>query len=92
MELFFGVNIQNGKIAMTPSTNGMYQGMLLLPEVDPVEEDFLGAYKHSYTKYRLDVKLYKTSFIPENVVWVELESFLEGHFPSLVKKAAKFML
>lgn len=91
MELFFGVNIQNGKIAMTSSDNGMYKGMLLLPQVDPIEENFIAGYKHSYTKYRLDVKLYKSDFVPDNVVWVDLEGFLDGHYPSLVKKAAKFI-
>ena len=90
MDLFFGINIQDGKIAMTPSKNGMYKGMLVLPQVDPIEENFLGSYKHSYTKYRLNVKLYKSDYIPEDVVWVDLEGFLEGHYPSLVKKAAKF--
>ena len=90
MELFFGVHIQNGAIAMTPSKGEMYKGMLLLPEVDPIEENCLGSYRHSYTKYRLEVKLYKSDFVPENVVWVELESFLDGHFPSLVKKGFRF--
>lgn len=90
MELFFGINIQNGKIAMTHSTNGMYEKMLLFPQIDPIEENFLGSYKHAYTKYRLDVKLYKTDFVPDDVVWVEIDSFLEGHFPSLVKKGFRF--
>ncbi len=92
MELFFGIHIKNGKIAMTPSKNGMYKGMLVFPEVDPIEEDLLGSYKHSYTKYRLTVKLYRSEHIPEDVVWVDLESFLDGHYPSLVKKAARYML
>ena len=90
MELFFGVNIQNKKVAMTPSQGSMYKGMLLLPQIDPIEENFLGSYKHAYTKYRLKVNLYKSEYIPENVVWVDLESFLEGHYPSLVKKGFKF--
>ena len=90
MELFFGIHIKNGKIAMTPSKNGMYKGMLVFPEVDPIDEDFLGSYKHSYTKYRITVKLYKSDYTPEDIVWVDLEGFLDGHYPSLVKKAAKF--
>ena len=92
MELFFGIHIKHGKIAMTPSKNGMYDGMLVFPQVDPIEEEYLGSYKHSYTKYRLTVKLYKSDLIPEDVVWVDLENFLEGHYPSLVKKAAKYIL
>ena len=92
MELFFGIHIKNGKVAMTPSTNGMYKGMLVFPQVDPIEEDFIGSYKHSYTKYRLTVKLYRSDTLPEDVVWVALDGFLEGHYPSLVKKATKFML
>ena len=90
MELFFGIHIKENKIAMTPSTNGMYKGMLVFPQVDPIEENFIGNYKHSYTKYRLDVKLYSSDIIPEDVVWVDLDEFLDGHYPSLVKKAAKF--
>lgn len=90
MDLFFGICIKEEKIAMTPSQNGMYKGMLLLPQVDPIEEEFLGSYKHAYTKYRLTVKLYRSDRVPEDVVWVDLERFLDGHYPSLVKKAAKF--
>ncbi len=92
MELFFGINIQDGKVAMTPSNNGMYEGMLVFPQVDPIDEDFIGIYKHSYTKYRLTVKLYRSDIVPEDVVWVDLAGFLDGHYPSLVKKAAKYML
>ena len=90
MELFFGIHIKDGKIAMTPSKNGMYKGMLVFPQIDPIDENFIGSYKHSYTKYRLDVKLYKSDIVPEGIVWVDLDGFMDGHYPSLVKKAAKF--
>ena len=90
-ELFFGVHVARGKIAMTPSKGTMYRGMLLFPEIDPAKERFLGSYKHSYTKYRLTVNLYKSDTVPEDVVWVDLDTFSTGRFPTLVKKAAKFL-
>lgn len=90
IELFFGINIKKGKIAMTPSKGKMYKGMLLLPQVNPIEKNYLGSYKHTYTKYRLVVKLYKSDYVPKDVVWVDLEHFLEGHYPTLVKKGFQF--
>ena len=90
MELFFGLCVQNGKVALVPSSGGMYKGMLLFPNVDPIEELFIGSYKHTYTKYRLTVKLYRLENAPKGATWISLENFESAHVPSLVKKAVKF--
>ncbi len=87
LELFYGVWIQDGKIALTSATGTMYRGMYELPSVDPVYEDFLGSYKHSYTKYRLNVALYAIDDCVEEVVWVDLDSFDTLPISSLTKKA-----
>jgi adenine-specific DNA glycosylase len=91
MELFFGICIQNGMVALVPSTNGMYKNMLVFPDVDPIEEHFIGSYKHAYTKYRLTVKLYKMEHPPKNATWIALGELEKAHIPSLVKKAIKFL-
>ena len=90
LELFYGVLIQNNQVALKISDTNMYKDMLVLPSVDPIEDDFLGEYKHSYTKYRLNVKLYKVNEINEEIVWVDLDKLDEVPISSLTKKAIKF--
>jgi A/G-specific adenine glycosylase len=92
MELFYGIVIQNGKIALKLSKGPMYKGMLELPSVDPLEEDFIAEFKHSYTKYRLTVKLYTSEGIPEDVEWYRIEDLENAHISSLTKKALKAIL
>ena len=87
MELFLGVCIKDNKIGLISSQEKMYKDMLILPHVEPIEEDFLGEFKHSYTKYRLQVKLYKMETIDEAVVWVDLEKTHSAPISSLTKKA-----
>jgi adenine-specific DNA glycosylase len=65
----------------------MYKGMLELPSVDPIEEDFITSFKHSYTKYRLTVKLYHLQEIPENAIWIDLQKTDQAPLSTLVKKA-----
>lgn len=90
MELYFGVLIEDNRVALTYSKESMYKDMLVLPTVDPIEENFLGSFKHSYTKYKLDVKLYKLDEKFENIVWIPLENFDTAPLSSLTKKAKKF--
>jgi len=90
-ELFFGILIKDNKIALTHSTNGMYKGLLVFPDVDPIEENLIGSYKHSYTKYRLHVNLYSIENFSGKKVWIELKNFDTAHTSSLVKKAKKFL-
>ena len=90
MELYFGVFIKENKIALTYSQDNMYKDMLVLPSVDPIEENFLGSFKHSYTKYKLDVKLYKVDELESNAIWIDLDKFDNAPISSLTKKAQKF--
>ena len=91
-ELFFGVWIKENKIALKVSTERMYRDMLILPSVDPIEENFLGEFKHSYTKYRLSVKLYEVQELEGDIVWVDLCEFNNAPISSLTKKAQKFFI
>ncbi len=90
LELFYGVFIQNNQIALKISTERMYKDMLVLPTVDPIEEDFLGEFKHSYTKYRLSVNLYKIEELEGEIVWINLDKLKSSPISSLTKKAQKF--
>ena len=86
LELFYGICIKNGKIALTPTTGNMYKNMLSLPAIDPIEENFLGSFRHAYTKYRLHVKLYRLHSYDE-AIWIELNSLHKAPISSLTKKA-----
>jgi A/G-specific adenine glycosylase len=90
LELFYGIFIKNNQIALTPSSGKMYKKMLELPTVDPIEEDFLGSFKHSYTKYRLTVNLYKLENFEREIVWIKLDQFDTAPISSLTKKAKNF--
>jgi A/G-specific adenine glycosylase len=67
-----------------------YKDMLVLPEIDPIEENFIGSFKHSYTKYKIDVKLYRMDTIDEAVQWIELDALHTAPISSLTKKAQQF--
>jgi A/G-specific adenine glycosylase len=87
LELFYGVCEKNEKIALVKSSSRMYKGMLELPSVEPLEEDFIAAFKHSYTKYRLTVKLYKTDDVEGEVFWYNHEDIENAPISSLTRKA-----
>jgi len=87
MELFYGVILKENSIALVNASGNMYKNMLELPSIDPIEENYIGSFKHSYTKYKLDVKLYKIEDIPEGCIWINLEKIDEKPVSSLTKKA-----
>ncbi|MDD2357107.1 MAG: A/G-specific adenine glycosylase [Thiovulaceae bacterium] len=89
MDLYYGISLEDDKIALHLSNGPMYKGMLELPNVEPVEEDFIAEFKHSYTKYRLTVKLYDCKEISEDLLWFEINSLESAHISSLTKKALK---
>jgi len=91
MELFLGVCVQDDKLALVISRGSMYKNMLVLPEVDPIEENFLGSFKHAYTKYRLTVNLYSMESIEEEVVWIAMQKLNDAPISSLTKKAKKII-
>ncbi|WP_242689824.1 A/G-specific adenine glycosylase [Sulfurimonas aquatica] len=95
LELFYGVLIEEEKIALKYSKEKLYKDMLVLPSVDPIEENLLGEFKHSYTKYRLNVKLYEIQDIndeKDEIVWINLKDFKNAAISSLTKKASKFFI
>jgi len=89
LELFYGICIKENKVALHYSTEKMYKGMLVLPRVEPLEENFIGSFKHSYTKYRITVNLYRAEDFLEDIVWVALDKLEEAPISSLIKKAQK---
>lgn len=90
LELFHGVYIKNNQIALEVSQEKMYKDMLILPSVEPIEEQFLGKFKHAYTKYKLTVNLYKIEELDIKVVWIDLDKLENSPISSLTKKAQKF--
>lgn len=87
LELFCGVCILDGKIALKRSNQKLYKDMLILPDVEPLEEEFVGSFKHSYTKYRLTVNLYTKNEPPQESIWVSLDDMERLPISSLTKKA-----
>ena len=90
LELYYGVCVKENKIALHYSTEKMYKGMLVLPRVEPLEDAYIGSFKHSYTKYRIDVKLYEAEEFLEDIIWVPLDKLSNSPISSLTKKAQKY--
>ncbi|WP_304546217.1 A/G-specific adenine glycosylase [Sulfurimonas microaerophilic] len=91
LELFYALSVKDGKIALKLSHGPMYKNMLELPTVEPVEENLIGVFKHSYTKYRLSVHLYKMEDISDEIEWFELDKIESAPISSLTKKALRFI-
>ncbi len=87
LELFYGVFIKDNKIALNKSTTNLYHGMIELPITDPIDENFIGSFKHSYTKYRITVKLYNLEELADDCEWWELDKINQAPISSLTKKA-----
>ena len=89
-DLFYAICIKDNKIALKKATGNMYKGMLELPSVAPIEENFISSYKHSYTKYRLSVYLYtmKPSELEktDEIIWASLEKIDSFPISTLTKK------
>ena len=92
LELFYGINIKNGNISLRVSNEKLYKGMLVLPNVEPIEENFIAAFKHSYTKYRLHISLYEVEqFVDDEVVWMPFEALHNAPISALTKKAVDIL-
>lgn len=89
MDLFYAICIQDNQIALQKATGTMYKGMLELPSTDPIDENLIGSYKHSYTKYRLSVYLYQVDTLPkkDTLLWAHLEDVDTLPISTLTKKA-----
>jgi A/G-specific adenine glycosylase len=92
LELFYGIYNKDNKIALVKTTGKMYKEMLELPTIDPIDENFICEYKHSYTKYRLRVNLYKIDYSEDEIIWVNLDEIDTTPISSLTKKALKNFL
>ena len=92
MELFYGVIVKDNSIALVEASGSMYKNMLELPSIDPIEENYIGEFKHSYTKYKLDVKLYKIEETEKDYIWTNFEKIDEKPVSSLTKKAIKVIM
>ena len=91
LTLHFGLYIKEGRVATVRSSEGMYKGMLLLPTIKPDFKEPLGEYRHSFTKYRVRVYLYKIDSYDEPLEWVEIDTFMDAALPSLIKKCYPFI-
>jgi A/G-specific adenine glycosylase len=91
LELSLGVCLKKNKLALIKSQEKLYKGLLVLPKVEPNEENFLGSFKHSYTKYRITVSLYRVENISSNVEWFSYEELLQAPISSMTKKALEFI-
>ncbi len=91
--LFFGMCVDGTKVAMCHSDGGMYKDMLTLPPLQERacrEEALVGSFRHSVTKYRLHIYLYRVA-IHElgEVVWVDASDFASLGVSSMTKKALR---
>ena len=64
--------------------------MLVLPNVEPIEENFIAAFRHSYTKYRLNVNLYNLESLDGEIQWLDIKELENAPVSSLTKKATAF--
>lgn len=91
LELFYGLLVKEGKVALKLSKGPMYKNMLELPSVDPLDEQFVGKFKHAYTKYRLSVNIYRIEELSEEIEWFALGELEDAPISSLTKKALAFI-
>jgi len=92
MELFYGVCVRDKRVALVKTEGSMYKGMLSLPQIDPIEEHYITHFKHSYTKYRLTVKLYNLDEAPAHAEFISLSKMKSAPISSLVHKAIEKLL
>jgi A/G-specific adenine glycosylase len=92
LELFLGVCVRDNKVALVKSQTNLYKGLLVLPSIEPDdEENFIASFKHSYTRYRINVKLYKSDIYDEECTWLGVEDMDDAPISSLTKKALKLL-
>lgn len=91
MDIFLGVCMRDNKIALLQSQTNLYKGLLVLPDIEPIEEDFIGSFKHSYTKYKLQVNLYRTSEYDKQSTWLSFEELADAPISSMTKKALELL-
>lgn len=85
-ELHLGICIKNNKIALYKSTDNLYKGLLVLPETKK-QNNALHTFKHSYTKYRIEVFLYQVDEVSDKAIWLDIDKVKNAPISSLTKKA-----
>lgn len=87
--LYFGVCVEDEKIAMYTSNDGMYKGMLELASLESSNDsmDLLGTFKHSVTHFRLEIYVYDLKRVNEDVIWIDMNKLDEAPISSLTRKA-----
>lgn len=91
--LYFGIYIKDGKIAMQRKNDGMYKDMLTLPDLkSPHEKGFIGSFKHTVTRYKLEIYLYRcTSLDADNLLWIDLQDTSTQAISSMTQKALQLI-
>lgn len=89
--LHLGIYAKENKIAMVPSTDGFYKNMLTLPQVmiEDNKKTSFADFKHSVTRFRLKVYLYKMECIDGDISWLNFENLESIPVSSLTQKALK---
>ncbi|NLU33860.1 MAG: A/G-specific adenine glycosylase [Wolinella succinogenes] len=66
LELFYGICIQEGRVAMVQSQERLYKGLWgFVPLLGaPLDSSSLGMIKHGYTKYKITAHLYEIRSLP----------------------------
>lgn len=88
--LYFGICVKDGKIAMQASRDGMYKSLLTLVHLEePAKDGYFGSFNHAVTRFRLSVHLYELHAMnaEENLIWIELDSLQSAPISSMTKKA-----
>lgn len=88
--LHLGIYIEKENIALYKSQEKLYKGLLVLPETNS-RGNHLGTFKHSYTKFRLTIHIYKVPKPKKDAIWVKLGNISAAPISSLTRKALKFL-
>ena len=86
-ELHFGLYIQNDSIALHQSIQKLYKGLWLLPTIDKPIDQAHFSYKHSYTKYDINVHIHSIQKRPKDAILVPLEKIHIYPMASITTKA-----
>ncbi len=84
LTLHFALMRKDNRIAFVPSEGSMYQGMLLLPKIEPTTQPIAHT-KHNYTKYNIDAYLYVEEAEGE-FVWLSRDEIASAPIPTLILK------
>lgn len=96
LHLNFIIALKGSKIALAKSEERLFKGLYNLPKLEEFQSrkcEFLGKFKHSYTKYKLDISLFKAHIkgqnYPKNVEFFSFKEALLLPLSNLSFKALK---